>query len=72
MKLREGSLRALFLDVCVQGPCQSCEAEAGEDAVEAVLGATPPCLGVAELGGQEQAGEEQHLDYKAGIKSWNV
>ena len=67
MKLREGSLRALFLDVCVQGPCQPREPEAGEDAVEAVLGATPPCLGVAELGGQEHAGDEHQLEYKAGM-----
>ena len=32
-----------------------------------MLGATPPCLGVAELGRQEQAGEEHQLEYKAGM-----
>ena len=62
MKFREGSLRALFLDVCVRGPCQPREPEGGEDAVKAVLGATPPGLGVAELGRKEQAGEEHQLE----------
>ena len=32
-----------------------------------MLGATPPCLGVADLGRQEQAGEEHQLEYKAGM-----
>ena len=69
MKFREGLLRALFLDVCVccpgPGAGQPREPEAGEDPVEAVLGATPPPLGVAELGGQERAGDEHQLEYKA-------
>ena len=30
-----------------------------------MLGATPPPLGVAELGGQERAGDEHQLEYKA-------
>ena len=32
-----------------------------------MLGATPPCLGVAELGRQEHAGEQHQLEYKAGM-----
>ena len=32
-----------------------------------MLGATPPPLGVAELGGQEHTGDEHQLEYKAGM-----